>query len=156
MKLETLRKRREFLRVRGGGRWATPAFVLEAKQRPPADADTRPHAPTGTGPRFGFTVTKRMGNAVKRNRIRRRLRAALQEVAQSGAKDHFDYVVIARMPAHDIAFTELIGLMSTAFERVHRPAGQSGRKRRNRPKCKGSSEKNAAQTTDPAKINSRP
>lgn len=146
MKLETLRKRREFLRVRGGGRWATPAFVLETKQRPPVDADTPQQPPAGTGPRFGFTVTKRMGNAVRRNRIRRRLRAALQEVAQSRARDHFDYVVIARMPAHDIAFTELTGLMTTAFERVHRPGAQSGRQRRNRPKSKDGSDKNRSTT----------
>ena len=149
MKLETLRKRREFLRVRGGGRWATPAFVLETKQRPPADADTPQQSPARSGPRFGFTVTKRMGNAVRRNRIRRRLRAALQEVAQSGARDHFDYVVIARMPAHDIAFTELIELMTTAFERVHRPATQ----RRKRPKSKGSTDKKRNTNNGPSENN---
>jgi ribonuclease P protein component len=127
MKLRTLRKRREFLRIRGGGRWSNQAFVLETKQRA---ADTGSAEPQETGPRFGFTVTKRLGNAVRRNRIRRRLKAALSQVAQSHAKDHFDYVLIARQPAHDMAFTELIKLLVTAFDRVHQPKSKSGRKRK--------------------------
>ncbi|MBU2533410.1 MAG: ribonuclease P protein component, partial [Alphaproteobacteria bacterium] len=63
MKLATLRKRREFLRVRGGGRWSTSAFVLEGKRR--ADADVV--KVRVSAPRVGFTVTKRLGNAVRRN-----------------------------------------------------------------------------------------
>ena len=136
MKLETLRKRREFLRVRGGGRWATHAFVLEAKQRlpiPSVAATKMQNTVPDNGPRVGFTVTKRLGNAVRRNRIRRRLKAAVQEVAQSAAKDHFDYVVIARAPTHDMTFAELIELMAKAFERVHQPAGKSRRQRRKQP-----------------------
>ncbi len=163
MKLETLRKRREFLRVRGGGRWATQAFVLEARQRLPIAAvgatkvqNAGPDNEPSSRPRFGFTVTKRLGNAVKRNRIRRRLKAALQEVAQSTAKDHFDYVVIARAPTHDMTFAELIDLMAKAFERVHQPARKSGRQRR-KPSSNGvSAEKSATQTTDKVKINPRP
>lgn len=123
MKLVTLRKRREFLRVRGGGRWSTPAFVLEAKLR----NDTKPSLPASaeqafTGPRFGFTVTKRLGNAVRRNRIRRRLKAAVSEVAKVAARDHFDYVLVARDAAHDLDFASLISELKIAFERVHRPA----------------------------------
>ncbi len=159
MKLETLRKRREFLRVRGGGRWATHAFVLEAKQRlpiPAVAATKMQSAVPDSGARVGFTVTKRLGNAVKRNRIRRRLKAALQEVAQSAAKDHFDYVVIARAPSHDMTFAELIDLMAKAFERVHQPDRKSGRQRRKRSANGASAEKSATQTTDTVKINPNP
>ena len=163
MKLETLRKRREFLRVRGGGRWATHAFVLETKQRPAMAAtdatnmwNAAPDNGPGSGPRVGFTVTKRLGNAVRRNRIRRRLKAALQEVAQSAAKDHFDYVVIARAPSHDMTFAELIDLMAKAFERVHQPDRKSGRQRRKRSANGASAEKSATQTTDKVKLNPRP
>lgn len=141
MRLETLRKRHEFLRVRGGGRWATHAFVLETKQRvPPIEAPARP-APivSQSQPRFGFTVTKRLGNAVRRNRIRRRLKAALQVVAETGAKDHFDYVMIARAPAHDMTFAELTDLVANAFERVHQPARKTGDRR---PKRSGKDTRN--------------
>ena len=156
MKLQTLRKRREFLRIRGGGRWATPAFVLETKQRQPAAAaqstDDQPVHQVldraSRAPRMGFTVTKRLGNAVRRNRIRRRLKAAVQEVAQSAAKDHFDYVVIARGPSHDMTFAELTGLMSQAFKKVHDPARKSVRPRRKRPTRGARAENSATQTTD--------
>lgn len=130
MKVETLRKRNEFLRVRRGRRCSTHAFVLEGKQR---------HQTLGkpcglrTEPRFGFTVTKRLGNAVRRNRIRRRLRAAVQQVAMQSAKDHFDYVLIARAAAHDMPFGDLTRLMVKAFERVHQPSSERGRSRSKRP-----------------------
>lgn len=131
MKLQTLRKRPEFLRVRGGGRWSSTAFVLETKARFPAAA----HAPGKSDPgcaRFGFTVTKRMGNAVRRNRIRRRLRAALTEIASDAAHADHDYVLIARQPAHDMAFDALRQHLVTAFDRVHRPRGgpRNAKKRR--------------------------
>ena len=77
MGLVTLKKRPEFLRIRGGTRWSSASFVLETK---PRAAPTPGRAPDGVGdagvpdPRFGFTVTKQLGNAVVRNRIRRRLK----------------------------------------------------------------------------------
>lgn len=136
MAIETLRKRREFLRIRGGGRWATPAFVLEGKARaalhPPEGSDKFEPDP----PRFGFTVTKRMGNAVVRNRIRRRLKAALETVAKDVAKDHFDYVLIARDQAQHMNFVELVSLLETAFDRVHRPPQKRNGSRRGANKGK--------------------
>ena len=63
----TLKKRSDFLWVRGGRRWSAAAFVLEARTRQNvADAE----CPA----RFGFTVSKKVGGAVVRNRVRRRLR----------------------------------------------------------------------------------
>jgi ribonuclease P protein component len=126
MALLTLRKRSEFLRVRGGRRWSTPAFLLEAKPRPSVaplvDGPTVDEvSPTGQ-PRFGFTVTKKMGNAVIRNRIRRRLRAAVTELAPACADPTYDYVVLARKPALDRPFADLRDDMRTAFERIHRAA----------------------------------
>jgi ribonuclease P protein component len=121
MKLATLRHRREFLRIRGGGRSSTHAFVLEGKRRHTETADVMRATDVNGRPRFGFTVTKRLGNAVRRNRIRRRLKAALCEVAMIAAKDHFDYVLIARQPAFDMPFEELVSLLEKSFERIHRP-----------------------------------
>lgn len=128
MKLTTLRKRREFLRIRGGGRSSTHAFVLEGKPRPASNDGVSGERRTEDRPRFGFTVTKRLGNAVRRNRIRRRLKAALGEVAKSAAKAHFDYVLIARPPAFDIQFEDLVSLLQKSFERVHRPHQKTNRR----------------------------
>ncbi|MFO1169870.1 MAG: ribonuclease P protein component [Hyphomicrobiaceae bacterium] len=113
--LVTLRKRAEFLAVRGGARWAGPAFVIEAKARP-IDGSS-------AGPRFGFTVTKRLGTAVVRNRIRRRLREALRTGAHTGAKAGFDYVIIARAPALRRPFAGLVADFRQALAKVHRKPG---------------------------------
>src|SRR5262245_12806827 len=107
----TLRKRAEFLRVRKGARWATAAFVLEAKAR-------GGEAP-GRQARFGFTVTKQIGKAVERNRIRRRFKAAVRLVAADRAKGDFDYVLIARRPALTAAFGAILADLEKALEGVH-------------------------------------
>jgi ribonuclease P protein component len=112
--LATLRRRAEFLRVRGGARWATPAFVLEAKQR----------GGEAEGARFGFTVSKQVGGAVERNRIRRRLKAAVRDVLADRARPDFDYVLIARRPALDTAFASLVADLVHALERVNAPRTQ--------------------------------
>jgi ribonuclease P protein component len=102
-KLVTLRHRAEFLRVRGGGRSASPRFVLEGKLR------VAPDQARQVGPRFGFTVTKQMGNAAVRNRIKRRLRAALAD-------------------AHGCDYQLLIADFAAGFARVHRgPPAQKPR-----------------------------
>jgi ribonuclease P protein component len=111
--VETLRRRSEFLRVRGGDRWGTAAFVLEGKPR------TDPSG--GSGPRFGFTVSRQMGNAVVRNRMRRRLREVVRLSSPLHARPDFDYVLIGRAPAIDRAFVDLQQDLETAFARVHRP-----------------------------------
>ncbi len=109
----TLQRRSEFLRIRGGARWATASFVLETKPR------TGPT--TGSQARFGFTVTKQLGKAVTRNRIRRRLREAVRLVAATNARVDHDYVLIARGPALERPFADLARDIEIAFARVHRP-----------------------------------
>jgi len=111
VRIMTLKKRSEFQRVRGGGRWSADAFVLEGKSR----LDDRIE-----GPRFGFTVTKKLGGAVVRNRIRRRLRAALAELVSNHANPRFDYVVVARQPCFIIEYAKLRDDLALAFERVGR------------------------------------
>lgn len=127
MKLVTLKSRSEFLRVRGGARFQCAAFVLEAKQRPDAGRDTP--GPAKAAPRFGFTVTKRLGGAVTRNRIRRRLKAAVVLTAAAGALDGTDYVVIARAAAFDMAFGDLVEHFRKAFEVAGRRLGSGGGRR---------------------------
>lgn len=110
-RIQTLQKRSQFQRVRGGGRSATASFVLEGKARPLPDRFG--------GPRFGFTVTKKLGGAVVRNRIRRRLKAALAETMLELAVDGFDYVIVARSSALECEYPVLTADFVTAFKRVH-------------------------------------
>jgi len=121
--LTTLKKRAEFLRLRGGARFATPSFVLE----------TRPRVPGGGSPadlasaRFGFTVTKKLGGAVVRNRIRRRLKAVVTALAPKLAQPDHDYVLVARSAAYDRAFPDLKKDLERALQRVHHPAAVPAR-----------------------------
>jgi ribonuclease P protein component len=113
-----MRKRAEFQRVRGGGRSSTASFVLEGKARVASGApSSREAVPAGS--RFGFTISRKVGNAVVRNRIRRRLKAALAELIESCADPGFDYVVVARTAAAEQAFPQLKLDLEAAFRRVH-------------------------------------
>jgi len=86
-KLETLRKRADFLATASSGKkWVAPGFILQI---------SLPHAPS-LRVRFGLTASRKIGNAVIRNRARRRLRALAQEVMTKASPEH-DYVLIARL-----------------------------------------------------------
>lgn len=117
-KLLTIKRRADFLRVRGGARCATAAFVLEAKPRSATTADD--------GPRFGFTVTKKLGGAVVRNRLRRRLKSAVREVALPLARKGHDYVIVAREPSGTLSYQDLTGLLADAMARLDRPIKANG------------------------------
>jgi ribonuclease P protein component len=121
-RVETLKRRSEFLRTRKGTRAATPCFVLEAKHR----EDDVELAAT-EGPRFGFTVSKAVGKAVERNRIKRRLKAAVRDVVCDHARRDFDYVLIARRAALDVRFAALVADLVKALKRAHAPPGKSGK-----------------------------
>lgn len=152
MAYPTLKKRAEFLAVRGGLRWSTPSVTVEARERRPprsvlrgspvaseasggdarTGAEVHPAAPAEAGDgetgrqsaapfRFGYTVTKKLGGAVQRNRIRRRLRAAVEEVAPGRCKPGYDYVLVARPVALDCEFAALKRDLAQAFERLHQP-----------------------------------
>lgn len=108
--------------MRGGGRATAAGFVLEGKARAPgAEADLI------GGARFGFTITKKIGNAVTRNRIRRRLRAALNGIAPAHAQRDMDYVVVARLAAAKQEFALLVADLVAAFKRVHTPQKPASR-----------------------------
>lgn len=137
-RLETLRRRADFLRLKKGEGWSTPAFVLQAAPSP-TPAPSAPLQPSS--PRFGFTVsdramregdgvgTRRAG-AVTRNRARRRLKEAVRLVAPDCARPGYDYVVIGRRAALTLDFAALLASMKLAFAKVHEPRGRGGRKPR--------------------------
>ena len=122
MTLITLRKRSDFLRLRGGRRCNGLAFLLESKPSPDDAFDT------ATTPRFGFTITKKLGNAVLRNRIRRRLRHAIDDLAGDVARAGFDYVIVARRAAATQPFDELKKDLERCFQRVHDPEHKNKRR----------------------------
>ncbi len=87
--LETLRKRAGFLAAARGRRAVTPGFVLQGRARRPGEADA-------DCIRVGFTASKKVGNAVARNRAKRRLRALAREVLAEHGRPGWDYVLVAR------------------------------------------------------------
>jgi len=135
VRLVTLKKRSEFLRVRGGGRWSSSSFVIETKARVVATQNAAAAAPVdglpiAAEPRFGLTITKQLGPAVVRNRIRRRLKAAIRELPQDGARPGYDYVLIARAGAGVRLFAELKKELEDALLRVHHASGRKTRPRK--------------------------
>jgi ribonuclease P protein component len=109
-----LRRRAEFQRVSRGRRAQVETFTLQANARPDADAAT-------SGPRVGFTVTKKVGGAVERNRIRRRLKEALRQAAAIAPSPGHDYVLMARREALTRPFAALIADIERAFAQMSRP-----------------------------------
>ena len=112
MRIVTLKKRSDFLRVRAAARrWAAPGLVLQAAPAPAADA-------ADGLVRVGYTASRRIGNAVARNRAKRRLRAAVAHVMPASAQWGCDYVVIARAATLTRPFDALIGDLAAALVRV--------------------------------------
>ena len=111
--LPRLKKRAEFLRVAGLRlKWAAPGLILQIGPR----SDEAP-----TGVRVGFTASRKVGNAVLRNRSRRRLKAAAAEVMPDEARSDCDYVLIARPETAKRPFNLLLEDLRTALRRVKTP-----------------------------------
>ena len=128
--VKTLKRRHEFLRLRGGTRFSCSAFVMEGKPRR-TQQDSGAAQSNDTAPRIGYTVTKRMGNAVIRNTIKRRLRAAAAAVPDGTLRAGHDYVLIARPGALKRPFVELTNDLREALTSLHRPKQRRGPKRNN-------------------------
>lgn len=119
MSVETIRKRADFLAANRGVRVARPGFVLLAQPN------------GGRGKRFGITVTKKIGNAVVRNRMKRRLRELLRDaLPHAGLADH-DHVLIGREGGIERDFSRLRSELAEALARA--AAGKGDPRRRRRP-----------------------
>ena len=117
-----LRRRAEFQHVSRGRRAQAQSLTLQANRR--ADANSAPA-------RVGFTVTKKIGDAVERNRIRRRLKEALRGAGAVARSPGHDYVLMARREALTRPFAELIADIERAFAQMSRlapPARAGGRR----------------------------
>lgn len=111
--MHRLRLRRDFLAAARGTSCALPGVVVQMRARGDQDAA-----------RVGFTVTKKLGNAVIRNRIRRRLRAAAALALPGLALDGHDYVLIGRQGTITRDFDALKGDLASALQRFHRGNGR--------------------------------
>jgi ribonuclease P protein component len=121
--IDRLKKRSEFLAVAAANRrWTMPGLVLQARPIPtPQDKTDSPDAPVASGAarlRVGFTATKKIGNAVKRNRARRRLRAAVDEVLRDTGAAGADLVVVARQGTIGRPYGDLKDDLRAALKRL--------------------------------------
>jgi ribonuclease P protein component len=103
-----IKKRSDFLAANRGKRYATPGFVLLVKDRQDSQPDIR----------LGITITKKVGNAVVRNRMRRRFRALAQEMLAEKGKAGADHILIGRDGGIERDFGALRADMAKALEKL--------------------------------------
>ncbi|MEH3158421.1 MAG: ribonuclease P protein component [Sphingomonas taxi] len=108
--MTTLTKRRDFLAANAGSRAAMPGFVLLVRPRRDDDPAMR----------VGFTVTKKIGNAVVRNRMKRRLRALARELLPVSGVAGADHVLIGRQGGIERDFAALRAELGKALRKVQR------------------------------------
>jgi len=110
--MQRLQKRRDFVRVSKAGKKAGSRFFSFQV----ASAD--PSLEANTFYRVGFTATKKVGNAVERNRARRRMRVLATRVLSGYAMRDFDCVLLARKPILEARFSELVLELQKLLERL--------------------------------------
>jgi ribonuclease P protein component len=111
--MERLRQRADFVAAATGAKAPTAAFVLQARKR----GDSGPI-------RVGFTVTKKVGSAVERNRVRRRLKAVVSRSATERMRPGYDYVLVGRRAALELPFDRLVEEFNGALRRLEMTAAK--------------------------------
>ena len=111
--LGRVRKRAEYMALKSGQRFNNPLFTLQVRRRDCAGVPGQ-----DTAPRFGYTVTTRVGGAVIRNRIRRRLKHAVAEAAPELAVEGHDHVLIARRAVVEADFGAIVDALRHALNRA--------------------------------------
>ena len=113
--LDAIRHRRDFLKAARALRSPADCFLLQARRREPDEG------PPVQAVRVGFTCSRKIGNAVIRNRARRRLRALAREVLPTSGRPGWDYVLVARPGATSTApFLTMRSALLRALARLHR------------------------------------
>lgn len=116
---EIMRKRADFLAARQGVRLTGDTVRLEMRRRAASE--------DGGQPRVGFTVTKRIGNAVTRNRAKRRLREAVRLVAARDMRPRHDYVIISKPDVLTARFSALCEDLRRTLARGHKRMGDAAK-----------------------------
>ena len=111
-KIERLKKRREFLSVSNQGRAIVTSTMIVQWLEKQGDAESA--CPF----RIGFTTSRRVGNAVVRNRARRRLRALTQTYFKSHPAPHGDMVVVGRSTTPQAKFSDLTSDFNLALQKL--------------------------------------
>jgi ribonuclease P protein component len=106
--MQRLKQRADFLAAATGAKAPVSGFVLQARDR-------REDGPV----RVGFTCSKKVGNAVERNRVRRRLREVVRLSPPDRMRRGYDYVLIGRRTALEVPFERLVEDFGRALGRVH-------------------------------------
>ena len=126
-RVRRLKKRREFLAVADArNKWSAAGLILQAAERQGpsrqgAEGTAAPEGGADPDIGLGFTVSKKVGNAVTRNRARRRLRAAAALVVPERGRPGMDYVLIGRRETVDRPFADLVRDLATSLDKVARP-----------------------------------
>jgi ribonuclease P protein component len=105
--MERLRQRADFLAAASGAKVPTAGFVLQARARD-----------DGGPVRVGFTVSRKVGTAVERNRVRRRLKEMVRLSEPTGLAAGHDYVLIGRRAALALPFDEITDDFKRALRRL--------------------------------------
>jgi ribonuclease P protein component len=116
--MQRLKQRADFVAAAGGAKIATAAFVLQGRER----GDTAPA-------RIGFTVSRKVGTAVERNRVRRRLRDIVRRAPADELPSGRDYVLVGRRSALSRPFAQIAEDFKAALRRLEHSVGRTARPR---------------------------
>ncbi len=121
--LVTLTERRDFLSAARAKRAPSAAFMLQARRRAENEHESGKIAPEQI--RIGFTCSKKVGNAVARNRAKRRLRAIARDILPAHGQPGWDYVLIGRaQKTASREFAQMKTDLLQAISQIHKPRTQ--------------------------------
>ena len=109
VKLETIKSSRDFQNAKNGLFYRSTSFLLQAIQNNRKDVT-----------RVGYTVSKQNGNAVNRNRIKRRLKSVSNLIFEKHGKKNWDYVIIGKKNTLIVDFKSLIIELTSGIKKIHK------------------------------------